>query len=262
MLILLTGRNGGKNIQSNNQSCPQCNGVLRYIPEYNSLFCDSCQFYPYPQQYSQPHQPMTRKKNVIIFSCIVVFFIFAGWFIVICGISGGWILHSLSFTVDNDMEIDESLLNEIYFNLDNESRLNITNETYFLKLTIPELNYSIRFDYLLSFNVDQIISLEIVQHADVPEITTFDSRPSWDAYNLSIEFNINSTDPDILNVSVFPPDNIINGSLGTYSVDSWNLSIWLEEGEVDDRWETIILLLPHNQRIIANADIDHPCPFR
>jgi hypothetical protein len=206
MLILLTGRNGGKNIQSNNQSCPQCNGVLRYIPEYNSLFCDSCQFYPYPQQYSQPHQPMTRKKNVIIFSCIVVFFIFAGWFIVICGISGGWILHSLSFT--------------------------------------------------------QIISLEIVQHADVPEITTFDSRPSWDAYNLSIEFNINLTDPDILNVSVFPPDNIINGSLGTYSVDSWNLSIWLEEGEVDDRWETIILLLPHNQRIIANADIDHPCPFR
>jgi hypothetical protein len=217
--------------------------------------------YPcYPGYRSQKGK---RQLKIILFILLIPLIIISIYVAGLCLISGGWILESFYFTFDYEAELDDALLDELFYNLDADSRMNVTNETYFLVLSIPDLNYSIRFDYLFEFSNDNLSDLRI-EHPDVNrKITSFETRDFYNPYNLSIEFQINSTDPDILNVTIFPPDNVINGFLQTYSVDSGILFIRLNNGEViGEDMENQILVLPYNQRIIAIGEFTHRCPFK
>ena len=196
---------------------------------------------------------------ILIIPLIIISIIIAG----LCLISGGWILESFYFTFDYEAELDDALLDELFYNLDADSRMNVTNETYFLVLSIPDLDYSIRFDYLFEFTNENLSDLRIEHPNVIRKITSFETRDFYNPYNLSIEFQINSTDPDILNVTIFPLDNVISGFLQTYSVDSGVLFIRLNDGEViGENMENQILVLPYNQRIIAVGEFTHRCPFK
>ena len=210
------------------------------------------------------HGPKKIKQMKNIFFILLIPLILVSLYIAsLCLISGGWVLEYFYFTYDSDAELDDTLLDELYYNLDMDSRMNITNETYFLVLSIPDLDYSTRFDYLFEFTNDNFTDLRIEQHNVTRKITSFEYRNFYNPYNLSIEFQINSTDPDILNVTIFPIGNVISGFLQTYAVDSQVLFIRLNEGEViGGDMESQILVLPHNQRIIAVGKFHHPCPFK
>jgi hypothetical protein len=227
----------------------------------------------YRQHYPPPKGKSALKNRIVLITVFFVVFtamIILFYYFLICSVSGGWILDSAEFYYDSEVEIDSRLLNELYLNLDYDSRMNVTNETYFLVLSIPELDYSIRFDYLFEFDGDNLTNLRIEQHEKVSKITSFEKRSRGKGggeYNLSIEFQIDSMDPDILNVSIFPPDNIIYGNITTYQADSWGFSIRLDEGEIESkRWEKNIregyLILPYNHRIIVKSEGHHRCPFK
>lgn len=225
-----------------------------------------------PQQNYQDipkHPPLKGKwpwKYIVLIIVLNILILYLIYLYIICSGFGGLILDSAEFYYDSEAEIELGLIDELYHNLDFGSRMNVTNETYFLVLSIPELEYSIRFDYIFEFDGDNLTNLKIEQHLKVPKITSFERR-MIDLYNLSIEFKINSTDPDILNVSVFPPDNIIYGELMTYHTDSWTFTIILEEGEFKNKnWDDNIrenyLILPYNQRIVVKSTFHHICPFK
>ncbi|UCE73653.1 MAG: hypothetical protein JSV56_11595 [Methanomassiliicoccales archaeon] len=252
--------------------CPNCKKSLRYIPQYKNWYCDYCKVYiypqqPYPQQQYQPRPAYVPPKiKTIIFWFVVISLILSliGLFLVCSGPFNS--VESIYFTFDSDAELNDVLLDRLYYNLDTNSRLNVTNETYFLILSIPDLDYSIRFDYLFESTIDNLTNLRIDQHSKVPKITNFEGRYSYNPYNLSIEFHINSTDQDILNVTIFPPENIIDGELYLVGVDVMTLTIRLDEGEVihEDTqhgrgYERMILT--YNQIIIGVVDYDHLCPF-
>lgn len=224
------------------------------------------------QDYLDKHYPNHAKRHeniktrlllpIIIIVLILAFFI-SLYYIFICVPYGGWILDSAEFYYDSESEIDDGILNELYYNLDADSRMNVTNDTYFLVLSIPELDYTIRFDYLFEFIAENQTNLSIEQHSKVPKMTSFEPRYYLDEYNLSIEFCINSLDHNILNVTIFPPDNIIYGKLSTHTADSWLFFIELEEGEViHEDMESEILVLPYNHRIKSKASFHHMCPFK
>jgi hypothetical protein len=116
---------------------------------------------------------------------------------------------------------------------------------------------------LFDFVGDNVSNITIKQHSKARKITSFERRDRWDAYNVSIEFIINSPDPDVLDVSVFPPDNIIYGELVTYSVDTGMFSIHLDEGEWGGELnEYYTITLSYNHRIIIDVEFHHRCPFK
>lgn len=213
--------------------------------------------YPDYSSFKDKHR---LKKIVIILliPLIVIGLVIAG----MCLISAGPILESFYFSCESEAELDETLLDELFYILDLDSRMNVTNETYFLVLSIPELDYSIRFDYLFEFTSENQTNLKIEERGEAPKIKNFEIRQNSYPYNLTIEFHINSNDPDILNITIFPPDNVINGNLSTWSYHQ-GLFVNIDEGEViDSDWGHEILALPYNQTIIGTAKFDHICPFR
>lgn len=217
----------------------------------------------YPNHAKHHDNIKTRLLLPIIIIVLILAFFISLYYLFICSTSGGWILDSAEFYYDSEAEIDGGLLNELYYNLDADSRMNVTNDTYFLVLSIPELDYTIRFDYLFEFIAENQTNLSIEQHSKVPKMTSFEPRYYLDEYNMSIEFCINSLDHDILNVTIFPPDNIIYGKLSTHTADSWLFFIELEEGEVmHEDMESEILVLPYNHRIKSKASFHHNCPFK
>jgi len=217
----------------------------------------------YPNHAKHHENKKTRLLLPIIIIVLILALLISLYYVFICGTSGGWTLEEFYFTFDSEAELDDALLNELYYNLDVDSRMNVTNETYFLVLSIPDLDYSIRFDYLFEFTNDNLTDLRIEHPNVIRKITSFETRDFYNPYSLSIEFQINSTDPDILNVTIFPLDNVISGFLQTYSVDSGVLFIRLNDGEViGGDMENEILVLPYNQRIIAIGEFTHRCPFK
>lgn len=214
----------------------------------------------YPHHSSYPSPKFKRLK--IIGLIIIILIIIVGLCIAVVYLTFVcWRLESFHFTVDSEAELNATLLNKLYCDLDAESRINVTNETYFLVLSIPDLNYSIRFDYLFEFTSDYLTNLRIEQHSNVPNITSFESLHHY-RHNLSIEFKINSSDPDILNVNIFPPDNIIYGYVWIFKDRSQSLLIRLDEGEVTYESQHHTLLLPYNQKIIVIKESYLTGPFR
>ena len=220
----------------------------------------------YPNRLSYP--PPKFKWLKIIGLILLIPIIITGLYIAVLCLPpvGGWRLESLHFTVDSKAELNCTLLDELYYDLDNDSRLNVTNETYFLELSISNISYSIRFDYLFEFTSDNLTNIRIEQHGEVPKITSY-RRISRSRNNLSIEFKINSSDPDILNVNIFPPDNIIYGRLYPYRDNSESLVFSLDEGEVIRESIHVgtshsTFLLPYNHKITAIKEYYHTCPFR
>jgi hypothetical protein len=211
-------------------------------------------------QPSLAYVPTKNKTITLRLVIISILLVSVGLYVVCLGPFDS--IESVYFTFDSEAELNETLLDQLYLNLDADSRVNVTNETYFLVLSIPELDYSIRFDYLFEFTIDNLTNLRIEQHSKVSKITDFEARYDYNPYNLSINFRINSTDADILNVTIFPPDNIIDGELYLVGIDYMTFTVQLDEGEVihgDRRLERMIL--PYNQIIILIVDHGHPCPF-
>jgi len=199
--------------------------------EDGSHINDESPKYPYSNQYNQYYKnpiginqferkqaPWAKLRAIFIFILVLFLIgIYLGCFI------GGSRLESFYFTYDSEAEIDENLIDTLYNNLDQDSRLNITNETYSLLLVIQDLDFIQRFDYLFVITGGNITNLRIAPRNGINRVSSFESRGSRNPYNLSIEFRINSTDPDISNVLVFPPDNVINGNLyGIYIYSSPN----------------------------------------
>ena len=220
------------------------------------------------QQYYTGYPPPKFKWLKIIGLILLITIIIIGLYIAVLCLPpvGGWRLESLHFTFDSEAELNCTLLDELYYDLDNDSRINVTNETYFLVLSIARLNYSIRFDYLFEFTSDNLTNLRIEQHSEVPKLTSY-KRIFQFGNNLSIEFKINSSDPDILNVNIFPPDNIIYGNVLGFKDNSESLMFSLDEGEViresiDVGTSHHTFLLPHNHKITAIVEYYNTCPFR
>jgi hypothetical protein len=204
--------------------------------------------------------PLKNNKILIILMIILVpLLIFSCYIVSICFlISGGGTIESAIFTFDSENEIDEDLLDELYYGLDAGSQENVTNGTYFLVLTIPDLNYSIQFNYLFNFLQDGNVSLRIVDPEPLLEITEFNGMTN----DFQIEFRINSTDPDLRGITIFPPNNIITATLTTFAVDSAIFQIRSDETEIDhDNGGREIIILPFNQRIIGIAEFGHICPL-
>ena len=157
--------------------------------------------YPCYPSYRSPKDKKRLKIIILILliPLIIISIIVAG----LCLISGGWTLEEFYFTFDSEAELDDALLNELYYNLDVDSRMNVTNETYFLVLSIPDLDYSIRFDYLFEFTNDNLTDLRIEHPNVIRKITSFETRDFYNPYSLSIEFQINSTDPGYIKCNDF-----------------------------------------------------------
>jgi hypothetical protein len=255
MIIIFCYKNKGKiTVMS------QSERSLKYTQENNSVGNNSPGVPPPPYTYpQQPRDPLKNKKiqNVLII-IIVPLLIFGCYLASPCIISGGWRLESVMFTFDTETELDGALLDELYNNLDADSQNNVTNDTYSLEMAIPNFNYQIQFNYQFEFSGDGTIDLRIENPVPIPVISEFGGNVN----DLQIEFQINSIDPDINGITIFPPNNIITGTLTTYSVDSATFWIRSDEAEVDrDDWEHEIIILPFNQRIIGTAELTHPCPF-
>ena len=84
------------------------------------------QGYPSPKKIKQIRNIFFILLITLIFICIYI--------ASMCLISGGWILESFYFTFDQEAELNDTLLSELYYKLDEDSRMNITNETYSLEL--------------------------------------------------------------------------------------------------------------------------------
>jgi hypothetical protein len=84
------------------------------------------------------------------------------------------------------------------------------------------------------------------------------------SYNIELEFKTNSSDLDILNITLFPPENIIEGRLAT--PDS---NIGYRLGESRFKWapgnssvRQLPMILPYNQTILLTGNFYRRCPFR
>ncbi|UCE37839.1 MAG: hypothetical protein JSW00_00920 [Thermoplasmata archaeon] len=213
-----------------------------------------------PEEKYQEYQKKYKKEIIIAIVFIIISLILISW-LYYCMLPGVR-LKSFYFTIDSEAQLDDALLDELYYKLDSDSRMNVTNETYFLVLSIPDLDYSVRFDYLFEFNNSNSISLKIANHDEIVKGSD-KGKGRW--INLSIEFHIDSLDPDISQATIFPHDNVIDGHLHTFGVDSGTFHVDLDEGDViRSDWEHEILKLPYNQTIIGVAEFegDPLCPFK
>jgi hypothetical protein len=113
----------------------------------------------------EPKRNLSPRDEKITWSLVVVIFslnillVFGCWVNVLCQNQNDWRIESIEISVDSDAEIDEELLNKLYYDLDEDSRANVTNETYYLELTIDYMNEIIRFDYNFKFESNKITNL-------------------------------------------------------------------------------------------------------
>ena len=96
------------------------------------------------------------------------------------------------------------------------------------------------------------------------------SRLDFYRVNLTIEFKINSNDPDILNITILSPGNIIKGfliysyidfrELIYFTLPSWDVTQSVEIGGDPDG--DLLIIMPYNQTIIFIRKYSYACPFK
>lgn len=115
--------------------CPRCGRAMRYIPEYQNWYCDTCGAYPYQQPVSMAFPPPTKSDPIKLILIIVV--------IIPLIIIISFIIISVMYVMFSGMETSTSTTPTGGLNFMKESQGNYTGGFTYLSETVDLTDVSI-----------------------------------------------------------------------------------------------------------------------